>query len=78
MKLSKRKTAVRYAKQKWCTATKNNERILNPLIRKNGRLVAVSLDEAIHTAAQILTDAKYPLLYGWGASASEAQRTGVE
>jgi formylmethanofuran dehydrogenase subunit B len=57
---------------------KSEERILKPHIRKDGKLEPVSMDEAIHKAAQILTDAKYPLLFGWSSSTSEAQRIGVE
>jgi formylmethanofuran dehydrogenase subunit B len=57
---------------------KSDERILKPLIRKDGKLVPVSMDEAVHKAAQILTDAKYPLLFGWSSSTCEAQRVGVE
>jgi formylmethanofuran dehydrogenase subunit B len=57
---------------------KSEERILKPMIRKDGKLVPVTMDEAVHKAAQILTDAKYPLLFGWSSSTSEAQRVGVE
>ena len=57
---------------------KSEERILKPMIRKDGELVPVPMDEAVHKAAQILTDAKYPLLFGWSSSTSEAQRVGVE
>ncbi|HMK95879.1 MAG TPA: formylmethanofuran dehydrogenase subunit B [Candidatus Limnocylindrales bacterium] len=57
---------------------KSEERILKPMIRKYGKLVPVSMDEAVHKAAEILTDAKYPLLFGWSSSTSEAQRVGVE
>jgi formylmethanofuran dehydrogenase subunit B len=57
---------------------KNDERILKPLIRKEGKLVPVTMDEAVHKAAQILTDAKYPLLFGWECCTSEAQHIGVE
>jgi formylmethanofuran dehydrogenase subunit B len=57
---------------------KSEERILKPHIRKDGKLVPVSMDEAIHKAAEILTDAKYPLLFGWSSSTSEAQHVGVE
>jgi formylmethanofuran dehydrogenase subunit B len=54
------------------------ERILKPMIRKDGVLVPVTLDEAVHKAAQILTDAKYPLLFGWECCTSEVQSIGVE
>jgi formylmethanofuran dehydrogenase subunit B len=57
---------------------KSEERILKPMIRKEGKLIPVSMDEAVHAAAKILTDAKYPLLFGWSSSTSEAQRVGVE
>ena len=57
---------------------KSEERILKPLIRKDGKLEPVSMEEAVHKAATILTDAKYPLLFGWSSSTSEAQRVGVE
>ncbi|MCW4025460.1 MAG: formylmethanofuran dehydrogenase subunit B [Candidatus Bathyarchaeota archaeon] len=54
------------------------ERIMEPHIRKDGKLVPVSLDEAVHKAAQILTDAKYPLLFGWECCTGEVQGIGVE
>jgi formylmethanofuran dehydrogenase subunit B len=57
---------------------KSEERILKPMIRKDGKLVPVPMDEAIKKAAQILTDAKYPLLFGWSSTVNEAQRIGVE
>ncbi|MCL1970569.1 MAG: formylmethanofuran dehydrogenase subunit B [Candidatus Bathyarchaeota archaeon] len=57
---------------------KSEERILEPHVRKDGKLVPVTMDEAITKAAQILTDAKYPLLFGWTSSASETQHVGVE
>ncbi len=55
-----------------------NERILEPMIRKDDKLVPVSMDEAVHEAAKILTDAKYPLLFGWECCTSETQSIGVE
>lgn len=57
---------------------KSEERILQPHIRKDGKLVPVSMDEAIKKAAQILTDAKSPHLFGWSSTVGEAQRIGVE
>ncbi len=57
---------------------KSEERILKPMIRKEGKLVPVTMDEAVKKAAQILTDAKYPLLFGWSSTVGEAQRVGVE
>jgi formylmethanofuran dehydrogenase subunit B len=57
---------------------KGEHRIRTPLIRKNDKLVPVSMDEAVHAAAEVLANAKYPLLYGWSSTSSEAQRVGVE
>jgi formylmethanofuran dehydrogenase subunit B len=57
---------------------KSEHRIRQPLIRKDGKLVPVSMDEAIHKAAEILANANYPVLYGWSSTSCEAQRVGVE
>lgn len=57
---------------------KCEHRIHEPLIRKDGKLVPVSMDEAVDKAAEILANAKYPILYGWSSTSSEAQRVGVE
>lgn len=56
----------------------NAHRIQKPLIRKNGKLVEVSFEEALHKAAEILANANYPLLYGWSSTSCEAQRIGIE
>ena len=53
-------------------------RVQKPLIRKNGKLVETSLQEAVHTSAEILANANYPVLYGWSSTSCEAQRIGVE
>jgi formylmethanofuran dehydrogenase subunit B len=53
-------------------------RIHTPLIRNDGKLVPVSMDEAVHAAAEVLAKANYPILYGWSSTSSEAQRVGVE
>jgi formylmethanofuran dehydrogenase subunit B len=57
---------------------KGEHRIKTPLIRKDGKLVPVSMDEAVHAAAEVLANANYPILYGWSSTSSEAQRVGVE
>ena len=56
----------------------NAHRIQKPLIRKNGVLVEVPFDEAIHKSAEILANANYPILYGWSSTSCEAQRIGIE
>ncbi len=53
-------------------------RLLKPLVRRESRLVEVSLGEAVKKAAKILAQAEYPLLYGWSSTSCEATRVGVE
>jgi formylmethanofuran dehydrogenase subunit B len=54
------------------------ERNLFPLVRKNGELKPVSLEEAIDRAAEILMNADFPVIYGFACSGCEAQAVGVE
>jgi len=49
-----------------------------PMVRKNGELIEVSIDEAIRKAAEILAEAKYPILYGWSSTTCEAIKVGLE
>lgn len=55
----------------------NKERVYKPMVRKNGKMVEVSLNEALEIAAKILAEAKYPLIYGWSSTSNEAMRIGV-
>lgn len=54
------------------------ERNLYPMLRDNGELRRVELDDAIEKAARILAGAKYPLLFGWSNTSCEAIKVGVE
>lgn len=56
----------------------NKERVYRPMVRRDGRFVETSYEEAIERAAQILANAKYPLLYGWSSTSNEAMRIGIE
>jgi formylmethanofuran dehydrogenase subunit B len=56
----------------------SEHRTKTPLIRKEGKLVPASYEEAIHKSAEILANASYPILYGWSSTDCEAQRVGVE
>lgn len=56
----------------------NRHRHLKPLIRRDGKLVKASWDEAIRRAAEILARANYPILYGWSSTSCEAMRIGLE
>ena len=55
----------------------SEHRTKTPLIRKEGKLVPVSYEEAIHKSAEFLANANYPILYGWSSTDCEAQRAGV-
>jgi formylmethanofuran dehydrogenase subunit B len=57
---------------------RGEHRIKTPLMRKDGKLVPVPMDEAVHAAAEVLANSNYPILYGWSSTSSEAQRVGVE
>ncbi len=76
-KIVKMKNGCAVCESKMVYGYNDEERLLTPMIRKEGKLVPASYEEAAHKAAQILTDAKYPLLFGWSSSTSEAQRIGV-
>jgi formylmethanofuran dehydrogenase subunit B len=56
----------------------NVERQLTPLVKKNGELRETSYEDAIRISAEILANAKYPLLYGWSSTSNEASRVGLE
>jgi formylmethanofuran dehydrogenase subunit B len=77
-KIVKMKNGCAVCESKMVHGYNDEERLLTPMIRKNGELAPATMDEAVHKAAQILTDAKYPLLFGWSSSTCEAQRVGVE
>jgi len=55
----------------------SEHRVLKPLIRKDGKLVEASLEEAVQKAAEILAEANYPILYGWSSTSCEAIRIGL-
>jgi len=54
------------------------ERYKKPMVRKDGELVEVSMDEAVDKAAKMLVESKRPLMYGWSSIDCEAQSVGVE
>lgn len=56
----------------------NQHRLLTPLIRRDCQLAKATYEEAIQKTAEILADAKYPLLYGWSSTSCEAIRIGLE
>lgn len=56
----------------------SGHRLFTPLVRKNGKLVEASFEEAIAKTSRILAEADYPLLYGWSSTSCEAMRVGIE
>ncbi len=55
----------------------SKKRLKHPIMRKNGKWVEVTYEEAIDETARILSDAMRPLLYGWSGTIGEAQVVGV-
>lgn len=72
------KNACAISEAKFLNFSNLKHRNLKPLMRKNGKLVEVSLDEAVNKSAQILFEASYPILYGWSCTSCEAIRKGLE
>lgn len=58
--------------------THSDNRLKTPQIRKNNHLYEVSYDEALDQTADILVNAKYPLLWGWSLTSNETVTLGVE
>ncbi|MFW9902011.1 MAG: formylmethanofuran dehydrogenase subunit B [Candidatus Thorarchaeota archaeon] len=53
-------------------------RILNPLIRKDGELGKVKIEESIEKAINLLKNSSKPLLYGFSTTSCEAQLVAIE
>jgi len=53
-------------------------RHLVPRIRKDEGFTKTTIEDAVARAAQMLVDAKRPLLYGWATTVCEAQSVGIE
>ncbi|HVP41343.1 MAG TPA: formylmethanofuran dehydrogenase subunit B [Candidatus Krumholzibacteriaceae bacterium] len=77
-KITDVKNACAMGEAKFLGYADTHHRNTKPQIRKNGELVETTWNEAIKKAAQILAEAKYPLLYGWSSTSCEAIRFGVE
>jgi len=54
------------------------ERALRPRERADGGFSETDYERAIRHSAEILAEAKYPLLWGWSCTSCEAQSVGVE
>ena len=64
-------------KERFDQITSKN-RILSPLIRKNGDLVKVQLEEALNKCIEIIKNSSKPLLYGFSTVSCQAQLRGIE
>ncbi|MBS7658288.1 MAG: formylmethanofuran dehydrogenase subunit B [Candidatus Bathyarchaeia archaeon] len=56
----------------------NEERIVKPMIKKNGEFKECSFEEAIKEASIILAESEYPLIYGLSLTTTEAISKAVE
>ena len=56
----------------------HSHRILKPYIRENGKLIEVDLEKALDKAADILINAKYPLIFGLSSTSIEANEHAIE
>ncbi len=64
--------------KKFFSSNPSEHRYEKPLIRDNDSYREVSWDDALNKAAEILIQAKRPLLYGFSSTECEAQSKGVE
>ncbi len=72
------RNACQIGTKKFYSSNPNEHRYETPMIKKNGKLERASWEEAIDKAADILANAKRPLLYGFSSTECEAQSKGVE
>jgi len=70
-------TKVNRACRLGASKIRGHERIKAPMVREDGELVETSYEEAYQRAAQILYQAKRPLLYGWCSTVCEAHKKGI-
>lgn len=64
-------------KEKFDQVTSKN-RILSPLLRRNGELEKISHNEAVEEAVNIIKNSSNPLLYGFSTVSCQAQLKGIE
>jgi formylmethanofuran dehydrogenase subunit B len=64
-------------KERFDLITSKN-RILTPMIRKNGELIKTSQDKALSSAVEIVKNSKKPLLYGFSTVSCQAQLKALE
>jgi formylmethanofuran dehydrogenase subunit B len=74
-KISSIKNGCAISKSKFLNHEKNRAK---PMVRKDGELVEVSLEEAVAQAAEILRGADFPLIYGLSSTECDAQRLAIE
>ncbi|MHA1281381.1 MAG: formylmethanofuran dehydrogenase subunit B [Promethearchaeota archaeon] len=72
------RNACQIGTKKFFSSNPSPHRFEKPMIKKEDKLVETSWDEAIDKAAEILANAKRPLLYGFSSTEADAQGKGVE
>ncbi|MHA1724257.1 MAG: formylmethanofuran dehydrogenase subunit B [Promethearchaeota archaeon] len=71
------RNACQIGTKKFFSSNPSPHRYTKPLIKVNGSHKEVSWEEAIEKAADLLVNAKRPLLYGFSSTECEAQSKGV-
>jgi len=64
--------------KKFFSSNPSEHRFEKPMIKVDGELKATTVEDAIEKAANILVNAKRPLLYGFSSTECDAQSVGVE
>jgi len=64
--------------KKFFSSNPSEHRFEKPMIKVDGELKATTVEDAIEKAADILVNAKRPLLYGFSSTECDAQSVGVE
>ena len=75
-KIVRAKRTCKVALSKFLNHAEN--RIENPMVRKDGKLVPVSLGEAIDQSVEILVNSSWPLVYGLASTECDANRKAIE
>ncbi len=69
--------ACKKGKERFDQITSKN-RILHPLIKKDGEYIKTNWDEALNKTVELIKNSKNPILYGFSNSSCEAQLKGIQ
>ncbi|MHA2296953.1 MAG: formylmethanofuran dehydrogenase subunit B [Candidatus Hodarchaeales archaeon] len=69
------RNGCRISNEKFMYAQK--KRIIQPLLKDNGKHTPISMEKAIEKLTELLLNAKRPLIYGWSTTSVEAIKSGI-